>query len=278
MITGSASGLGRDIAEAALAAGKQVVASARRPEELQDLVERYKEGRRAVRQDVTNSEEADAAVARAIQAFGRLDVLVNNAGYAQFAPLEQMSAGDFKGIIDTCFYGVVNTTRAALPVMRKQRSGVIFQVSSVGARVTRPGNSPYHAAKWAVSGFAEALAQEASVFGVQVCALEPGVIRTNWAKRANSAAPRLLAEYEENVGNAIRVLANYWGQENSDPKLIADLIVNLAEENALPPHLLLGSDAYAISTRADDAQRELSEKWRETGESVDFRGVPGAYK
>ena len=227
-----------------------VVARARRPEELQDVVERYKEGLRAVRQDVTDSEEVDAAVARAIQAFGRLDVLVNNAGYAQFAPFEQMSAGDFKGIIDTCFYGVVNTTRAALPVMRKQRSGVIFQVSSVGGRVTRPGNSPYHAAKWAVSGFAEALAHEASVFGVQVCALERGVIRTNWAKRANSVAARLLAEYEENVGNAIRALANYWGQENSDPKLIADLIVNLAEENALPPHLLLGSDAYAISTQA----------------------------
>jgi NAD(P)-dependent dehydrogenase (short-subunit alcohol dehydrogenase family) len=158
LVTGSANGLGRQIVEAALAAGHQVVASARRPEELEQLV-RQNDGRlSAVRHDVANEAEAGAAVEVAITKYGRLDVLVNNAGYSRFAPFEQMASQEFKDIIDTCFYGVIYTTRAALPIMRAQKGGVIFQVSSVGGRITRPGNSAYHAAKWAVSGFSEALA------------------------------------------------------------------------------------------------------------------------
>ncbi len=271
LITGSSSGLGRNIAEAALAAGHRVVATARRTEELQDLVDRYGGSVRPVRHDVRNSEEADAAVAAAMKAFGRLDVLVNNAGYGLFAPFEQFSTGDFKAIVDTCFYGVVYTTRAALPIMRKQRSGVIFQVSSVGGRITMPGNSPYHAAKWAVSGFAEALAQETAAFGVQVCSLEPGGMRTNWGQFAVSGVPALLPEYETGVGKALRELESHWGNENIDPKLVAELIVKLADREDLPPHLLLGSDAVALSIQADEAHAQLCAKWRETSESVDFR-------
>lgn len=273
LVTGSGSGLGRDVVEAALAAGNRVVATARRPEQLQDLVRQYGDKVRAIRQDVTNSEEAEAAVTTAKEAFGRLDVVVNNAGYSQFGPFEQISAEDFKAIVDTCFYGVVYTTRAALPVMRKQRSGVIFQVSSVGGRVTRPGNSAYHAAKWAVSGFAEALSQETATFGVQVCAIEPGGIRTNWGKRANSGVPKLLAEYEESVGKTLSSLDGYWGHENSDSRLMAELIVMLADKNDLPPHLLLGSDALTVSKQMEDARTALAEKWRETSKSVDFRPV-----
>ncbi len=131
---------------------------------------------------MVNEAEARTAVETAVNQFGRLDVVVNNAGYSKFAPFEQMDDADFRGIIDTCFYGVVYTTRAALPIMREQKSGIFFQVSSVGGRITRPGNSPYHAAKWAVSGFSEAVAQETASFGVQICALEPGGIRTNWER------------------------------------------------------------------------------------------------
>ncbi|WP_321474100.1 SDR family NAD(P)-dependent oxidoreductase [uncultured Paludibaculum sp.] len=276
LITGSANGLGRDVAETALAAGHRVVATARRPEELQDLVQRYGDNVRAVRHDVRNSEQADAAVASAIEVFGRLDVLVNNAGYGKFAPFEQFSAEEFKDIVDTCFYGVVHTTRAALPVMRKQRSGVILQVSSVGGRITRPGNAPYLAAKWAVSGLAEALAQETAAFGVQVCALEPGGIRTNWGRRANSDIPRLLPEYEESVGGVLRMLDRIWGQENSDPRLIAELIVKLADRKDLPPHLVLGSDALTFLKQADDERAELLEKWRDTSLSVDFQSAASA--
>jgi NAD(P)-dependent dehydrogenase (short-subunit alcohol dehydrogenase family) len=269
LVTGSANGLGRQIVEAALAAGHQVVASARRPEELEQLV-RQNDGRlSAVRHDVANEAEARAAVEVAITKYGRLDVLVNNAGYSRFAPFEQMASQEFKDIIDTCFYGVIYTTRAALPIMRAQKGGVIFQVSSVGGRITRPGNSPYHAAKWAVSGFSEALAQETEPFGVQVCALEPGGIRTNWGKRAASEIPALLPDYEESVGKTLKRLESYWGQENSDPKLIAQVIVELSDKKKLPSHLLLGSDALSNLERADEQRRQTASQWREVSTSVD---------
>src|SRR4029077_3770579 len=141
LITGSGNGLGRDIAEAALAAGDSVVAGARRTEELAPLVAQYGQRVKPVKLEVRDEAAAKAAVRLAVETFGRLDVLVNNAGYGQFAPFEQMSAGDFQAIVDTCFYGVVYTTRAAVPVMRKQKSGHIFQVSSVGGRHAVPGNT-----------------------------------------------------------------------------------------------------------------------------------------
>src|SRR3979411_2413853 len=160
LITGSGNGLGRDIAGGAVAAGDRVVAGARRTEELAPLVTQYGERVKPVTLEVRDEAAAKAAVQLAVNTFGRLDVLVNNAGYGQFAPFEQMSAEDFKAVVDTCFYGVVYTTRAAVPVMRKQKSGHIFQVSSVGGRIAVAGNTPYHAAKWAGGGFRGALATE----------------------------------------------------------------------------------------------------------------------
>src|SRR6202045_3463282 len=206
LITGSGNGLGRDIAEAALAAGDSVVAGARRTEELAPLVAQYGERVKPVKLEVRDEAAAKAAVNLAVDTFGRLDVLVNNAGYGQFAPFEQMSAEDFQAVMDTCFYGVVYTTRAAIPVMRKQRSGHIFQVSSVGGRLGIPGNTPYHAAKWAVGGFSDSLAIEVAPFGVKVCTLEPGGIRTNWARRAVQNAPDLLPEYQASVGQMLNLL------------------------------------------------------------------------
>jgi NAD(P)-dependent dehydrogenase (short-subunit alcohol dehydrogenase family) len=206
LITGSGNGLGRDIAEAALAAGDNVVAGARRTEELAPLVAQYGERVKPVTLEVRDEAAAKAAVQLAVETFGRLDVLVNNAGYGQFAPFEQMSAEDFQAVVDTCFYGVVYTTRAAVPVMRTQKSGHIFQVSSVGGRLAIAGNTPYHAAKWAVGGFSDALAMEVAPFGVKVCTLEPGGIRTNWQRRAVQDAPGLLPEYEATVGLFLKIL------------------------------------------------------------------------
>ena len=153
LITGSGNGLGRGIAEAALAAGDSVVAGARRTEELAPLVAQYGERVKPVKLEVRDEAAAKAAVQLAVDTFGRLDVLVNNAGYGQFAPFEQMSAEDFQAIVDTCFYGVVYTTRAAVPVMRKQKSGHIFQVSSVGGRHAVPGirHITRPSGRWAVS-------------------------------------------------------------------------------------------------------------------------------
>ena len=271
LVTGSASGLGRHIVEAALLAGHQVVASSRRPDALTDFAAQHNENLRTVKHDVVNEAEARIAVETAVQQFGRLDVVVNNAGYSKFAPFEQLDDADFRGIIETCLYGVVYTTRAALPVMRQQKSGIIFQVSSLGGRITRPGNSPYHAAKWAVSGFSEAVAQETAPFGVQICALEPGGIRTNWGKRAASEVPPVLPDYEASVGETLRRLNSYWGQENSDPQLIAQAIVGLSNEKSLPFHLLLGSDALTNLERVDDERGKAALKWRAVSASVDFR-------
>src|ERR1700730_16074373 len=194
LITGSGNGLGRNIAEAALKVGDNIVAGARRTEELASLVTQYGERVKPVTLEVRDEAAAKAAVQIAVETFGRLDVLVNNACYGQFAPFEQMNAEDFRAVVDTCFYGVVYTTRAALPVMRKQRSGHIFQVSSVGGRLAVPGNTPYHAAKWAVGGFSDALATEVAPLGVKVCTLEPGGIRTNWARGGGRNRRDLLTE------------------------------------------------------------------------------------
>src|SRR5882724_8907716 len=219
LITGSGNGLGRDIAEAALVAGDNVVAGARRTEELAHLVAQYGDRVRPVTLEVRDEAAAKAAVQLAVDAFGRLDVLVNNAGYGQFAPFEQISAEDFQAVVDTCFYGVVYTTRAAIPVMRGQKSGYVFQVSS-GGRLAVPGNTPYHAAKWAVGGFSDALAMKVAPFGVKICTLEPGGIRTNWARRARQKAPELLPEYEASVGANLKVLQTHEVLSEGDPRKI----------------------------------------------------------
>jgi NAD(P)-dependent dehydrogenase (short-subunit alcohol dehydrogenase family) len=274
LITGGGNGLGRTIVEAALRAGEKVVATARQPQQLASLVEEHGPRVIALRQDVTIEDDAVRAVEAAVVKFGRLDVLVNNAGYGRFGPFEQISDSDFKGIVDTCFYGVIYSTRAALPVMRKQRSGVIFQVSSVGGRITRPGNSPYHAAKWAVSGFSEALAQETTPFGVRVCSLEPGGIRTNWGKNAAADLPPVLPGYEESVGAALERLGEYWGKEEIDPERMANLIVRLSDEHELPAHLLLGGSTLSHYQRVDAERQASMQKWLSASNAVDFATDP----
>src|ERR1700688_2100653 len=262
LITGSGNGLGRDIAEAALAEGDSVVAGARRTEELAPLVAQFGGRVKPVTLEVRDEAAAKAAVKLAVDTFGRLDVLVNNAGYGPCAPFEQTSAEDFQAVVDTCFYGVVYTTRAAVPVMRKQKSGHIFQVSSIGGRLAFAGNTPYHAAKWAVGGFSDALAMEVALFGVKVCTLEPGGIRTNWARRAVQNAPDLLPEYEETVGSFLKMLRGLEGRLESDPRKIADMILQLANSDEVPVRLILGVDAEKRVQQAEAARAAEAKKWR----------------
>jgi NAD(P)-dependent dehydrogenase (short-subunit alcohol dehydrogenase family) len=270
LITGSGNGLGRDIAEAALATGDSVVAGARRTEELGPLVAQYGGRVKPVILEVRDESAAKSAVQLAVDSFGRLDVLVNNAGYGQFAPFEQMSAEDFQAVVDTCFYGVVNTTRAALPVMREQKNGHIFQVSSVGGRLAVAGNTPYHAAKWAVGGFSDALAMEVAPFGVKVCTLEPGGIRTNWARRAGQNAPELLPDYEASVGSILKMLRSLEGRAEGDPGKIADVVVQLANSDEVPVRLILGVDAEKRVQQAETARASEAAKWRDLTISTVF--------
>jgi NAD(P)-dependent dehydrogenase (short-subunit alcohol dehydrogenase family) len=273
LITGSGNGLGRDIVEAVLAAGDSVVAGARRTQELEPLVAQYGDRVKPATLEVRDEAAARAAVQLAVDRFGRLDVLVNNAGYGQLAPFEQMSGEDFEAVVDTCFYGVVYTTRAAIPVMRKQKSGHIFQVSSVGGRLAIAGNTPYHAAKWAVGGFSDALAMEVAPFGVKICTLEPGGIRTNWARRAGQDAPELLPDYEGSVGPILKLLKSIEGRQEGDPHKIADLIVQLANRDEVPLRLILGVDAEKRVQQAEARRASEAEKWRHLTISTVFENA-----
>ena len=273
LVTGSASGLGRDIADAVLGSGDRLVATARDPQRLEELVKKHGDQVRTAPLDVTDERAAAAAVQLAVDTFGRLDVVVNNAGYGDIAPFEQVTAERFKALVDTNFYGVVYMTRAALPVMRRQKSGCILQISSVGGRLALPGGVAYHAAKWAVGGFTEALAQEAAPFGVKVCALEPGGMRTNWGLRASKDTPALLPDYEPSVGAVSQALKSHWGHETSDPAKVAQLILRLATMERLPAHLLLGSDAVEYVRQAEATRAADGEHWRAISVSTDADAV-----
>jgi NAD(P)-dependent dehydrogenase (short-subunit alcohol dehydrogenase family) len=270
LITGSASGLGLDIAAAVLASGDRLVATARDPRLLAGLVDRYGDKVRAVALDVVDAEAAKSAVRLAVDAFGRLDVVVNNAGYAHMGPFGQLEAADFRAQVETNLFGVVNVTRAALPVMRRQRSGHIIQISSVGGRTGTPGLSAYQAAKWAVGGFTEVLAREVGHLGIKVTALEPGGMRTNWANRAATDMPQIDPDYMASVGAVVKMLEQYRGKAAGDPKKVAEVVVRLAAHGSPPAHLLLGSDAVHFAGQAD-ADREASGKlWQPVSLATDF--------
>jgi NAD(P)-dependent dehydrogenase (short-subunit alcohol dehydrogenase family) len=273
LITGSGSGLGRIIAEAALAAGNQVVATARNIRQLDELVAQYGANVRAVELDVTDELQGQAAVEAAVDGFGRLDVLVNNAGYGDTRPFEQVPSNEFRRLVETCFFGVVNLTRAALPVMRRQRSGHIIQISSLGGRTAFPGNAAYFASKWAVGGFTEGLAQETAPFGVKVTALEPGAMRTNWGKRAHADRPDLLPDYEPSVGASVKLMEGYWGNESGDPVKVAQVILRVADTETLPPHILLGSDAFQYARQAEHVRMAEADRWQAVSVSTDVSAV-----
>ena len=270
LVTGSARGLGRDIAEAVLATGDRLVATARNPDALEDLQARYGDQIRVAALDVTDAEAAARAVRVAVESFGRLDVLVNNAGFGHIAPFEQTTAEDFRAQIDANFFGVVNLTRAALPVMRRQRCGRIINISSVGGRIATPGLSAYQSAKWAVGGFTEALAQEVAPFGVKVISVEPGGMRTEWGQIAASQIPELLPDYKPSVGAVLEMLTPHLNQALGNPVKVAQVILRLAAHDHPPAHLLLGGDALEYCGAADAARKSAADLWRNVSQSTDF--------
>ena len=193
-LTGSSRGLGRAIAEAVLDAGDQLVATARRARSLDDLVARYGDQILPLELDVTDAAARRGRRSpRAAERFGRIDVVVNNAGYANLAAVEDITLYDFRAQVDTNFFGVVNVTKAALPVLRAQGAGHIIQVSSIGGRLATPGLSAYQSAKWAVGGFSSVLAAEVAPLGIHVTVLEPGGMQTDWAGSSMQMPPDLRA-------------------------------------------------------------------------------------
>ncbi|CND52148.1 short chain dehydrogenase/reductase SDR [Mycobacterium tuberculosis] len=270
MITGASRGFGRALAEAVLRTGDQLVATARRPEQLDDLAARYGERMRPAALDVTDAAAAVRAVNEATAAFGRLDVVVNNAGYANSAPIEEMAEDDFRAQVETNLFGVVNVTRAALPVLRAQRAGTFVQFSSIGGRVGgTPGLGAYQTAKFGVEGFSEALASEAAPFGVKVVIVEPGAFRTDWqgsSMEIHSVGP----DYEETVGVLNRYRRDNDGTQPGDPARAAEVIIDVVGADDPPRRLLLGGDALALARQAAEARAAETEKWAEVSDSVGF--------
>jgi NAD(P)-dependent dehydrogenase (short-subunit alcohol dehydrogenase family) len=273
LITGSANGLGRRIAETVLDNGDRLVATARRADLLADLQEKYGDKIAVATLDVTNGAAAHAAVRVAVDTFGGLDVLVNNAGFASVAPFEQMHEDDFKAQMDTNFYGVVNLTRAAIPVMREQRSGYIINISSGAGRLGAPGMSAYHAAKFAVGGFAESVAKEVAGFGVNIIAVEPGSMPTNWATLASKNAPKLMPDYEPSVGHLLAMTQGLAGNEIGDLNKYAKVIFDLSRMDALPNHLILGSDALFAVRMVEAARDKATAQWEHISKSTDRDGA-----
>jgi NAD(P)-dependent dehydrogenase (short-subunit alcohol dehydrogenase family) len=270
LITGSAKGLGRAITERALTEGDEVFATARDPSALDDLAEAFPKTLRTFGLDVTAASDAEAAVHAAVDAFGRLDVLVNNAGYALIAPFEQTGEPSFRDQIETNLFGVVNLTRATLPQMRAQRSGCIINVSSVGGRVGAPGLSAYQSAKWAVGGFTEAVSQEISPFGVRMISVEPGGMRTDWGSTAQRQPVDLLPEYQPSVGAFLGAMEKFVGNEVGDPAKVAKVIFDLTRREDLPTHLLLGSDALRVFASSEGARAKDAAEWDRVSRSTDF--------
>jgi NAD(P)-dependent dehydrogenase (short-subunit alcohol dehydrogenase family) len=270
LITGASRGFGRRLAEAVLEAGDQVVATARRPEQLDDLVARHGERMRAVALDVTDAAAASGAVQEATDAFGRLDVVVNNAGYANSAPIEETAEDDFRTQIETNLFGVVNVTRAALPVLRAQRSGVFVQFSSIGGRVGgTPGMGAYQTAKFAVEGFSEVLASESAPFGVKVVIVEPGAFRTDWQGSSMRIHP-FGPDYEETVGAINRYRRENDGAQPGDPARAAKIIIDVVGAADPPRRLVLGSDALAAARKAAADRAAETEKWADVSRAADY--------
>lgn len=251
-VTGSSRGLGRSIAKAALQAGNRVVATARRPRELDDLVAEHGDAVYPLALDVVDNAQVQYAVDAAVMRFGRVDVLVNNAGYGDLASVEDVTLEDFKAQVDTNFYGVVNVTKALLPIFRTQGDGHIFQVSSVGGRIGTPGLAAYQSAKWAVGGFSIVLSQEVAPLGIKVTVLEPGGMRTEWAGSSMSIPP-ISEPYQKTVGMLAGMLRNAAGKEASAPEKVAAIVLQLAGRADAPVRLLVGTDAveYAAKAAAD---------------------------
>lgn len=267
LVTGSSRGLGRKVVEAALKAGYTVVATARKPEQLNDLAAEYGERLLPLALDVTDAEAVQATVTQAHKTFGRIDVVVNNAGYANTASVEDITLDDFTQQVQTNFFGVVYVSKAVVPIMREQGHGNIFQIASIGARLSGPGLTAYQSAKFAVRGFSLGLAQEVAPLGIKVTTIEPGGIRTDWAG-ASMKIPPVSPPYEQTVGAFAKMLRSMAGNESSDPAKIANAIIELANREDTPFEILMGADAVEYVANSDSAVSENDRKWHDFSVSV----------
>jgi len=257
LITGSSRGLGLALAKAVLAKGDRLVATARNPEDLKDLVRQHGDQIRAVALDVTDAAAARASVATATSAFGRLDVVVNNAGYGHFGMIEELTEAEVRSQLETNVFGALWVTQAALPIMRAQGSGHIIQVSSIGGISAFPMVGAYHASKWALEGFSQALAAEVAGFGIHVTLVEPGGFATDWR------GPSSTSSEPNQAYDAVREARNSSPAGSpGDPKATRGAILKVVDADPPPLRVFFGRAPFEVATRDYESRLETWREWQ----------------
>jgi NAD(P)-dependent dehydrogenase (short-subunit alcohol dehydrogenase family) len=262
LITGASSGLGRALAEAVLERGGRVLVTARNHERVAELAARHGERAVAAPLDVADPEQARAAVGAAVDAFGRVDVVVNNAGFGLFGALEELDDDELRREFDTNVFGALNVMRAALPQLRRRRSGHIVQISSLeGVAPAVAGETAYAGTKFAVEGVCEALAREVAHLGIGVTIVEPGPLRDTGFAAAASAHPPQNEDYVESVGSALAWFEDLAGKQPNDPARTSAAIVDAVAADEPPLRLPLGREVVDAIRSKLDRQREELDAW-----------------
>ena len=248
-ITGASTGFGRLLAEEVLKAGGKVVATARNRDKVADLETKYPQRAKALALDVTDAGQVDSGVTQAFAQFGQVDVLVNNAGYGVAGAIEEVSEAEYMPMFETNVFGLLRVTRAFLPHLRKQRSGHILNLSSIGGLVASPGMGYYNATKFAVEGLSEALAAEVAPLGIRVTISEPGPFRTDFLGRSGVVAKTRIADYDATAGNMRKYFAENDGKQKGDPLRAVHAMMQVVESPNPPLRLLLGADCAGAAPR-----------------------------
>jgi NAD(P)-dependent dehydrogenase (short-subunit alcohol dehydrogenase family) len=269
-ITGASTGFGRLLAEEVLKGGGKVIATARNRDKVADLEDKYPQRARALALDVTDAGQVDSAVTQAFAQFGRVDVLVNNAGYGLAGAIEEVSQTEFMPMFETNVFGLLQVTRAFLPHLRKQRSGHILNLSSIGGVVASPGMGFYNATKFAVEGISEALAAELAPLGIHVTIIEPGPFRTDFLGRSGVVAKGRIADYDGTAGIMRKYFAENDGKQRGDPVRAAQAMMQVVESPDPPLRLLLGANALQrLRAKLDNWRKEIS-AWEQVTVGADF--------
>ena len=269
-ITGCSTGLGRALAEAVLKHGHRAVVTARNPEQVQDIATRYPETALAAQLDVADYGHIDRAVRAAEATFGRIDVLVNNAGYGYLAAVEEGEEEEIRAMFETNFFGLAALIRRVLPGMRARKRGHIINVSSVGGLIGNPSAGYYNATKFAVEGLSEALAKEVEPLGLHVTVIEPGPFRTDWAGRSLKKPRHSIEAYAATAGARREQISGYSGRQAGDPARAAQAIIRIAESPAPPMNLVLGKDGLKRVHEKLDKFTDSLRQWESTTVGADF--------
>jgi short-subunit dehydrogenase len=270
LITGCSTGFGREFATQLLEKGCRVALTARNVEKIQDLVGINADNALAIELDVTDKNQVAESVAKAEKHFGKIDVLVNNAGFGYFGAIEESDETEVRGMFEANFWGLASMTRAVLPKMRENRSGTIVNISSIGGFVGNPGVGFYNATKFAVSGFSEALQKEVKPLGINVINVQPSGFRTDWSGRSANDATVSIADYAETAGANQAFIRGYSGNQPGDPVRGVKAIIEAVESDNPPKILLLGRAALKNAYVKLDNLKEDFDAWAETSEGADF--------